>query len=218
MKDMEKWIQTFAERLRETFGERLHFVGLQGSHARGEATEKSDIDTVLILDELSAGDIDTYNALLDGLEHRELVCGFLSGKEELLNWDTKELFQFYYDTKPLIGNLDELLPKIDEEAVRGAIKTAACGIYHGCVHNMLYEKSEDVLRGLYKSASFALQAICYRESGKYVIRQRDMWALLSPEDRMIGETFVGLKEGGEVDFRPMSRLLFAWSKKLICSA
>lgn len=215
MKDIQKWMETFTERLQETFGKRICFIGLQGSHARGEATEKSDIDTVLILDELSAEDIVTYNTLLDGLEHRELICGFLSGKEELLNWDARELFQFYYDTKSVMGSLDELLPKIDEEAVRGAIKTAACGIYHGCVHNMLYEKSEDILRTLYKSASFALQAISYRKSGKYISRQRDMWAYLSPEDRIIGETFMGLKEGGEVDFLPMSRLLFAWSKKLI---
>ena len=43
---------------------------------------------------------------------------------------------------------------IGESAVNRAIKIGACNIYHGCVHNMLHEKSEDILRGLYKSASF----------------------------------------------------------------
>ena len=42
----------------------------------------------------------------------------------------------------------------DESAVNRAIKIGACNIFHGCVHNMLHEKSEDILRGLYKSAAF----------------------------------------------------------------
>ena len=55
--------------------------------------------------------------MLDSLPDRELICGFLSGKEELLNWEPSDLFQFYYDTKPLKGCLDELLPLLDKAAV-----------------------------------------------------------------------------------------------------
>ena len=80
--------------------------------------------------------------MLDSLPDRELICGFLSGKEELLNWEPSDLFQFYYDTKPLKGCLDELLPLLDKAAVERAVKIGACNIYHGCVHNMLYEKNE----------------------------------------------------------------------------
>ena len=73
----------FLKALNETFEKRVWFVGLQGSYSRGEATKTSDIDVVVILDELSASDIQRYNATLDTLPHRELICGFLSGKEEL---------------------------------------------------------------------------------------------------------------------------------------
>ena len=45
----------------------MWFVGLQGSFARGEATETRDVDPVVILDELSASDIQAYNAMLDVL-------------------------------------------------------------------------------------------------------------------------------------------------------
>jgi len=72
------------KKLTETFGDRVWFVGLQGSYARGEATETSDIDIVVILDELSASDIQIYNAMLEMLSHRELICGFLAGK--YLSW------------------------------------------------------------------------------------------------------------------------------------
>lgn len=69
----------FIQKLNEVFANRAWFVGLQGSYGRGEATESSDIDVVVILDELSAEDIQTYNDMLDTLPHRELICGFLSG-------------------------------------------------------------------------------------------------------------------------------------------
>lgn len=200
------------QNLNSTFSNRIWFVGLQGSYARGEAAESSDIDLVVILDELSAEDIAAYNAMLDTLPHRELICGFLSGKDEILNWEPGDLFQFYYDTVPIFGSLDCLLEKID---VDKAIRTGVCNIYHGCVHNMLYEKNDDILKGLYKSASFVMQAICFSRTGKYIRRQKDLIALVSDDEKIIIETFISLKNGGEVDFDKMSEYLFNWSKKHI---
>ncbi len=215
MIDISAWMNTFLEALKDDFGERVWFVGLQGSYGRGEATETSDIDVVVILDELSASDIKTYNAILDSLPHRELICGFVSGKDELLNWEPSDLFQFYYDTKPISGSLDELLPLLNESAVDRAIKIGACNIYHGCVHNMLHEKSEDILRGLYKAASFVVQAIAFKQSGKYISLQSELLSVASAEEKTIVNTFMKLKEGGSVDFDSMSEDLFYWSKKQI---
>lgn len=179
MIDISSWTSQFLSALTERFGERIWFVGLQGSYGRGEATETSDIDIVVILDNLSAGDIHSYNAMLDNLPHRQLICGFLSGKNEILNWEPSDLFQFYHDTTPVIGNLDALLARIDEPAVNRAIKMGACSIYHSCVHNMLYEKSEEILKGLYKSASFLVQAICFQKTGNYIRQQKDLLQLVS---------------------------------------
>ena len=162
MVDITAWMVSFLKALNETFGDRVWFVGLQGSYGRGEATETSDIDVVVILDELSAMDIKAYNDMLDILPHRELICGFLSGKREILNWEASDLFQFCNDTTPIKGSLDEVLAVVDESAVNRAIKIGVCNIYHACVHNMIHEKSEDILRGLYKSASFAVQAIAFK--------------------------------------------------------
>ena len=85
MIDITAWMQNFLQTVSETFVNRVWFVGLQGSYGRGEACDTSDIDIVVILDELSVSDIQEYNAMLDTLPHRELICGFLSGKNELLN-------------------------------------------------------------------------------------------------------------------------------------
>ena len=212
MIDINIWTDNFIKALDEAFPDRVYFVGLQGSYSRGEATDNSDIDMVVILDKLSADDISNYNSMLDTLPHRELICGFLSGKDELLNWEPADLFQFYYDTAPIKGSLDELLNLIDESAIDRAIKTGACNIYHGCVHNMLYDKSEDILRGLYKGASFTLQAIAFKSTGKYIRKQTDLLSVLSAEDKVICETFLKLKSGGTVEFDAMSESLFSWAK------
>ena len=215
MIDITTWMDGFWEAINEAFGERVWFAGLQGSYGRGEANDTSDIDIVVILDELSSSDIQTYNAMLDSLPHRELICGFVSGKDELLNWEPSDLFQFYYDTTPIKGSLDEVMAVIDESAVDRAIKIGACNIYHGCVHNMLHDKSEDVLKGLYKSASFVVQAIAFKQTGKYIRLQKDLLQVVSSNEQVIVETSMNLKNGGTVDFNLMSETLFAWSKKWI---
>ena len=215
MIDITTWMQKFLHSLNEIFANRVCFVGLQGSYGRGEACDTSDIDIVVILDELTTSDIQKYNAMLNTLPHRELICGFVSGKDELLHWEPSDLFQFYYDTTPIKGTLDELLAVIDEAAVERAIKIGACNIYHGCVHNMLHEKSEDILRGLYKSASFVVQAIVFQQTRKYIKHQKELLSIASPDEQTIVNAFLNLKNAGSVDFIPMSETLFAWAKKWI---
>ena len=218
MIDITVWMQNFLQTLNETFANRVWFVGLQGSYGRGEATETSDLDVVVILDDLSASDIQKYNSMLDTLPYRELICGFLSGKDELLNWEPSDLFQFYYDTTPIKGSLDELLTVIDETAVRRAIKIGVCNIYHGCVHNMLHEKSDEILYGLYKSASFVVQAIVFKQTGSYIRHQIELLKTVSSDEQVIVEIFLNLKNGGATDFSSMSDILFAWAKKWISEA
>ena len=215
MVDITTWMNDFLQNLNHTFENRVWFVGLQGSYGRGEATETSDIDVVVILDELSAMDIQTYNKMLDTLSHRELICGFLSGKDDIMNWEPSDLFQFCYDTTPIKGSLDEVMAVVDENVINRAIKIGACNIFHGCIHNMLHEKNEDILRGLYKSASFVVQAIVFKQTGNYIKHQEELLTVATHNEQVIINIFLSLKKGGTVDFIPMSETLFAWSKKWI---
>ena len=215
MIDISAWTKVFLQRATETFDNRIWFVGLQGSYGRGEATETSDIDIVLILDELSETDIYIYNAMLDSMPHRELICGFLSGKGELINWEPSDLFQFYHDTKPILGSLDELLQIINNASVDRAIKIGACNIYHGCVHNMLHEKREETVKELYKAASFVIQAICFKKTGTYISRQAELMKSVDKRDQKILCTFLKLTSGGEIRFKEMSEALMMWAGNLI---
>jgi predicted nucleotidyltransferase len=215
MVDINSWLEEFLQKLNETFKSRVWFVGLQGSYGRGEATETSDIDVVVILNEFTVADIQAYNQLLDTLPHRELICGFVSGKDEIMNWEPADLFQFYNDTTPIKGSLDELLPKIDSVAVDRAIKIGACNIYHGCVHNMLHTKNEDILKGLYKAASFVVQAIVFKQTGNYIKYQNQLLQAALLDEKIVIETFLKYKNCETVDFNSASEILFEWSKKWI---
>ena len=215
MINVTAWMNKFLNSLSKTFANRVWFVGLQGSYGRGEARDTSDIDVVVILDELSAMDVQAYHNMLNTLPHRDLICGFLSGKSEIMNWEPSDLFQFCNDTTPIKGTLDEVMAVIDRDAVNRAIKIGACNIFHGCVHNMLHEKSEDVLKGLYKSASFVVQAIAFNQTGNYIRLQKDLLQVVSADERAIVEIFMNFKNSGTVDFDLMSERLFIWAKKWI---
>lgn len=214
MIDIQTWIKVFAEKIERVFGERVWFIGLQGSYGRGEATDASDVDVVVLLDELRIYDLKTYRDMLDTLPNRERICGFISGKNELLNWEASDLFQFYFDTTPVKGSLDCLLEKIDRRSVARAIKIGACNIYHACVHNYVHEKSEDILRSLYKSAVFVLQAVWYFETGKYIKSKAELQSAIDPPSAVL-ETALRLKDGADVEFEAASELLFNWTKTLI---
>lgn len=213
--DIEKWTKHFLNILEETFGSRVWFAGLQGSRGRGEGTETSDIDMVVILDRLTPEDISAYNRMIDTMPDRELICGFLSGRDELMKWEPSDLIQFYYDTRPLKGSLDELLERIDSGAAERAVRTGVCNIYHMCVHNMLYDRQEEILRGLYKSAVFVIQTDYFRKTGKYVKYRKELLELAEKDDREILKIYTELKSEGRIKFGEMSEKLFLWAQKKI---
>lgn len=148
--DMKSWVRAFESQMKAEFGSRVCFLGLQGSRARGEAHAGSDIDAVAILDKMSLDELARYRAVLERLPHRELACGFISGKEELCWWEPSELLQFYFDTVPVCGTLDFLRPALTPQAAQHAVLSGACSIYHACAHNYVHARSGEALRGLCK--------------------------------------------------------------------
>ena len=80
---------------------------------------------------------------------------------------------------------------------------------------MLYEKSEEILKGLYKSASFVVQAISFLQTGRYTSHQKELLETVSTNERVIVESFLALKNGSKVDFQKMSETLFEWANHWI---
>ena len=110
MLEIQTWMRGYIAAVRSAFGDRVRYIGLQGSRARGEAGPDSDIDVVCILDECSLADLETYRAAVEHLPARDKLCGFVSGAAELAAWDRGDLFSFRHDTADWYGQLTDLLP------------------------------------------------------------------------------------------------------------
>ena len=215
MIDITLWTDQYMKALKDAFGDRIRFAGIQGSYGRGEATEDSDIDMVVILDELTPRDIVAYDAMLNTLDHRELACGFLSGRAEIMGWEPSDLFQFCHDTIPIIGSLGPVLELVDSDAVARAVRIGACNLYHGCVHNMLYEKDMAILHGLCKSASFVVRARVWRQNGLYIGPLTELVGCADETDRPIVSACMALKNGETLPFAALSETLFRWAGEII---
>ena len=61
---VEKYISDLIVLLKQYFGPRLLYVGLQGSYLRGEATANSDIDVMVVLDSLTVSDLEQYRIII----------------------------------------------------------------------------------------------------------------------------------------------------------
>ena len=163
------WMPQAVRVLRERFGARLLFVGLQGSYRRGEATEESDIDILTVLDTLDLADLAAYRDLLRTLPEGEKAAGFTCGQRQLLSWPAFELFQFSQDTDAWYGDLAPLLPVIRrEDTVTGALAN---------VSGLARRAAE--LKGLHKGLFFAMQITEYIRHGVYARSRRELLSLLS---------------------------------------
>lgn len=216
--EIDAWVNEFLVSVKQLFGKRLVFVGLQGSYNRGEAKDQSDIDMVVILDQVTPADLRQYSAMLDTLPNREKACGFISGLQVLRSWEPLDLFQLYHDTTPILGSLDFIQKVMGVEDVRRAVRLGACNIYHICGHNLVHQKKPGLLRSLYKSAAFTVQAVYYDQTGEYVKHKENLIPLLQPDEREILEAVVALKRSPELaedEFDHYTDLLFNWAGGLI---
>lgn len=207
--EIEQWMQLYMQAMRAAFDGRIVCMGLQGSRARGEGTPGSDIDVVLILDQLGFADLVRYRAAMGSLPQRELACGFVGGKQELLCWERGDLFHFYYDTQVYAGSLDFLRPLLRRADLRRCVLAGACNLYHACAHNFLHERDQGLLRGLQKAAFFTLRAQYLYEYGRFVQRKSELLPLLGAQARSL------LEADPQADWVALSQRLLLWASGLI---
>ena len=186
--DAYVWSKELAEKLVAEFGSRVAFVGLQGSRARGEAHEGSDIDVVVLLDAVTAGDLARYRMLVESMPQSELACGFVGSVPVLAAWPRHELFQFCNDTVPIYGELSGIPPFTRGEAMEAA-QIGASGIYHAACHALVFDGEEAVhiLASLYKGAFFTLQALQFARTGEYPHTKSELAKLLDGGEARILE-------------------------------
>lgn len=180
MFDIDKWLSEIVLKIKNEFKERVMFIGYQGSYARQEATDRSDVDMVVILDKLSTDDLKLYRGIVKSMPFSDKACGFICGLPEFQKWSRRELFGLYNDTRPIIGDMQAFLPEFTRQDADDSVKCGAEAVFHAAIHNFLYtNNSAAILAGLYKSIFFVLRNEYYLETGEFIHGKKELLNKLS---------------------------------------
>ncbi len=213
MIDIEDYLQKQIGACKNTFRERLLYVGLQGSYMRDEATDQSDVDVMIILEDFSVADMDAYREILKKIGAYEKSCGFICGRNEMLLWNPLEVCQLRHTTKDLFGELKDYLPSATRQDEINYVKLSLGNLYHELCHRYIHadrEKNLAAFRRTCKSAFFLIQNLHFLESGSFAVTKRELKEQVSEEDRAILEM---AEYPDEYDFDTAFRLLFRWCQR-----
>ena len=210
MFDLDKYLADLILNCRMAFGERLLYMGLQGSWLRGEAHENSDIDIMVILDRFSVRDMDIYRGILKEIGFYEKSCGFICGKDEMKRWNPLEVCQLRHTTKDLLGVLTDYLPPATREDEINYVNFSLGNLYHELCHRYIHadrEKNNARFRGTCKSVFYLIQNLHFLESGHFILSRKDLKEAVTEEDRIV----LGMAElPDNYDFEQAFHSLFAW--------
>ena len=220
MVNIDKYISELISHLKDKFESRLLYVGLQGSYLRCEATETSDIDIMVIIDELSVSDLKAYRSIIENMEHFEKSCGFICSKDDLLNWNPLEIANLLGATENYYGTLSDFTPSYNEKDIRNFIKISLNNLYHEICHGYIHgaeEQNKINLRAAYKSVFFILQNLYLLKTGKFILYKAELLFLLYGKDEEIFKKSIELSKNKDYDFDECFSLLFNWCQETLKS-
>lgn len=218
MFQLEKYIKDLICECKNIFGKRLLYVGLQGSYLRKEAHENSDIDIMVIIDDMTVKDLNDYQNVLMLIGYFEKSCGFICGKEELQNWNPLEICQLLHTTKDYYGKLKDFIPSYTYEDERNYVKLSLGNLYHELCHRYIHsdkKKNEDKLPMTCKSIFFIIQNIYYLNSGIFITTKQELLECVKEEDKRILKMTELLKNSSEYNFDEVFADIFQWCKKTL---
>lgn len=217
MVHIETYTEKLLKHLKDRFGERLVYLGLQGSYLRNEAHENSDIDIMAVIDGITVEDLKRYRETLVDVGDYEKSCGFLCGRDELAAWNPLEACHLVHTTKDLYGTLSEYLPEYTVEDEKNFIKVSVGNLYHELCHRYLYasrEKNVARLPAACKQVFYILQNLCFLETGVFHNSKAELLCYLEGQDREVFVLSQQLQEATEFefDFDAALSLLLTWCR------
>ena len=218
MFDAEAYMEECRARLKKTFGERLLYVGLQGSYLRSEATEHSDIDVMVVLDGMTAQDLDSYRDVIAALPHPEKSCGFICGKDELAHWNPLEICHLLHTTKDYLGELKALVPLYSQHDIVNFIKYSIGNLEHEICHRYVHTDKQNSAQKLpytYRSVFFILQNLYYLKDGVFYPTKNELLKHLEGEDREIMARMMSFGDAPNYDFDAAFTQLLTWCQRTL---
>ncbi len=218
MIDYEKYIEQLTRMLQDSLGDRLLYVGLQGSYLRGEANESSDIDIMVVIDGMKVSDMDLYRDAISCLEEVEKSCGFVVGKEEMTHWNPLEICHLIHTTKDYYGKLAELVPEYTQQDIENFVTMSVNNLFHEICHRYIHrsrERNVAALPGSYKGVFFILQNLYFLEQGEFMQTKQELLTVLAGKNKQVLAKALELGKGEPYDFDEAYELLFSWCQEMI---
>lgn len=217
MVKIEEWVSRLRAELLAAFGERLVYLGLQGSYRRGEADDASDIDIMVVLDTVCAADLEQYRGIIGRMEEAEKACGFIGGRAELLHWPKHELFLLVHETQDCYGCLKDLILDYSREDIVDFVRINTANLYHALCHGYLYgDCLASHLKGCYKAVFYILQNLHYLQTGVFIATKRGLLDMLCGDDYAVLNTAVRLRAGEQAKPQESFALLLRWCQTVLC--
>ena len=218
MINVESYISDLISLLQLQFGSRLLYVGLQGSYLRGEATDTSDIDIMVIIDALSIADLMQYRRIIQSLESFDKSCGFICSKQDIENWNPLEMCHLIHTTKDYYGVLRDFVSNYSQEDIRNFVKISVNNLYHEICHRYVHSRDNDdivKLTGSYKCVFFILQNLHYLNCGRFMATKAELISVLDDNNRKILIRAIELERGVTHEFHDSFTLLFDWCQNIL---
>lgn len=215
---IDEYIDELTAILKDAFGERLLYIGLQGSYLRHEETESSDIDIMTIIDNISVEDLKTYQKALVLVGNFNKSCGFICGKADLEHWNPLEVCHLVNATKDYYGELKNLVPAYTIKDERNYVKLSLNNLYHEICHRYIHADREHNISRLpitCKSVFFIMQHLYYLSSGNFIQTKRELLECVQGEDKAVLEMSVTLQNNMDYDFDRAFSLLFNWCQSAL---
>ena len=217
MVDIRSYLSSLTQLLGQQFGDRLLYIGLQGSYLRNEATEHSDIDIMVIIDQLGIADLDAYRAAIESLDHFDKSCGFICSKADMANWNPLEICHLLHSTKDYFGVLREFVPNYTQQDIRNFVKLSLNNLYHEICHRYIHASAEanrTALPATYKGVFFILQNLHYLTHGEFIGTKAELLTVLDGKNWAVLERAMSTDS---FDFDDSFALLFTWCQETLLS-
>ena len=215
---IDEYLDELIAALKDAFGERLMYIGLQGSYLRNEETKNSDIDIMAVIDNLSVKDLKAYQKALVLVGNFDKSCGFICGKADLEHWNPLEICHLLHTTKDYYGELKKLVPAYTIEDERNYVKLSLNNLYHEICHRYIHGDREYNVIKLpitCKSVFFIMQHLYYLNSGNFIPTKRELLERVQDEDKIVLELTISLQDHTDYDFDRAFLVLFNWCQNAL---
>ena len=171
---------------------------------------------MVILDNLTARDLDTYRSLLMAAGHYDRSCGFLCGSAEIAGWNPLEVCHLVHTTQNYYGKLRDFLAHYAREDEKNFILLSLDNLYHELCHRFIHTDLENSVRKLprmVKPIFFILQNLHYIESGRFCATKQELLSELEGDDKKLFEILLNISNSSDYDFDSVFKSLLSFCRR-----